>query len=121
MPSPRSIWLISSPLSPSADAGEMLADIQAKLDPSLQELNFGQGSIANNGRAAAKKVTGKELGSVNRVEWGEFKVRRERRAVCARERERGRWEGCANEERGFCVLMEQSTTPLHRLAHSPRY
>jgi len=74
MPSPRSIWLISSPLSPSADAGEMLSDIQAKLDPSQQDINFGQGSVINNGKAAAKKLTGKELGSANRVEWGDFKT-----------------------------------------------
>ena len=82
MPSPHSVWLVSSPLSPSADAGEMLADLEAKLDPSLAEGGSipGSGNVSGNGKATAtatattRRVTGRSTGSVGRVEWGNFKV-----------------------------------------------
>ena len=76
MPSSHTVWLVSSPLSPSADAGEMLADLEGKLDPSLLEAGFSSREGMKN--AALKAVSGKGVGSVSRVDWGEFKVREPR-------------------------------------------
>ena len=52
-----------------------MADLEVKLDPSLSEgAGSGQGSTIGNGKAAIKRATGKGIGSVGRVGWGEFKV-----------------------------------------------
>jgi len=72
MPSSHTVWLVSSPLSPSADAGEMLADLEGKLDPSLLEAGFSSREGMKN--AARKAGSGKGVGSVSRVDWGEFKT-----------------------------------------------
>lgn len=74
MPSSHAVWLISSPLSPSADAQDMIADLQARLDPSVQPDYSSHGDLASTGRAAIRKITGKTLACVGSVEWGDFKV-----------------------------------------------
>ncbi|KAK9899748.1 hypothetical protein P389DRAFT_3529 [Cystobasidium minutum MCA 4210] len=76
MPSSRAVWLISSPLSPSADAAEMNQDLAARLDPSLQPdfSSLNTGDAASTSKAALRKVTGRTLACVGRVEWGDFKT-----------------------------------------------
>lgn len=76
MPSSNAVWLISSPLSPSADAAEMYEDISARLDPSMQPdySSLSTGDAASTSRAAMRKITGRTLACVGRVEWGDFKV-----------------------------------------------
>ncbi len=75
MPSSHTVWLVSSPLSPSADAGEMLADLEGKLDPSLLDAGFSGGREGLKKAARKAGSGGKGVGTVSRVEWGEFKVR----------------------------------------------
>lgn len=76
MPSSHAVWLISSPLSPSADAAEMVQDLEARLDPSLQPdySSLNTGDVAGTSKAAIRKITGRTLACVGRVEWGDFKV-----------------------------------------------
>lgn len=73
MPSPDCIWLVSSPLSPSADASEMLHDLRVKLDPSLIDA-ASTASAAELSKNVVKKATGRSLATVSRVDWGDFKV-----------------------------------------------
>lgn len=77
MPASNAVWLVSGPLSPSADASEMLSDLEARLDPSVQPdySSLSTGDRASTSRAIARKVTGRTLACVGRVEWGDFKVR----------------------------------------------
>lgn len=53
----------------------MLADLEGKLDPSLLEAGLSSREGLKN---AARKAGsgGRGIGSVSRVEWGEFKVSR---------------------------------------------
>lgn len=84
MPSSSAVWLISSPLSPSADANEMLSDLETRLDPSIQPdySSLSTGDTASSGRAVLRKLTGKTLASVGRVDWGDFKVSCWQKAAC---------------------------------------